>query len=261
MNRLLARLERGLLGKLAIENLTAFLAGGMALVYVLGMLKPAFLDALVLDPSAVLHGQVWRLVTYLFLPPTTSHPVWFFLSLYVLWMMGSGLESEWGAFKLNAFWLGGMAFTTVAAIVSGPVGNVYLIESLVLAFATVFPNYEMLLFFFLPVRMKVLGWLTALFLAYQTFAGGLGTRAAVLAAVANYLLFFSDHLFIRSRGHHPYVRRQDSIRPPAPTAGEMGARVCALCGAREDDGADIRVCSCEKCGTPRTLCLPHAREH
>ncbi len=262
MDRLLARLERSFLGKLAIPNLTTFIVGGMAIVFVLGMLRDGYLEFLALDPRLV-PTQPWRLVTYLFLPPATS-PIWVLFALYFTWLIGSNLENEWGAFKLNAYYHVGAIGTTVAALVTKqPQTNVWLNFTLYFAFVTLFPDYEILIFFVLPVRIKWVALIGGAFIVYSFLVGSLGEKAAIGAAFANYLLFFAEHGLSLLKGRRLEVRQRarraaqgTSTRPPKPAG-----RACAICGARQDDGADIRVCSCEKCGGPRDLCLEHARNH
>lgn len=262
MDRLLVRLERTFLGKLAIENLVTFLVGGMAMVFVLGAVREEFLGWLTLDPHLVT-TQPWRLVTYLFLPPQTSL-IFTLFALYFTWLIGTNLESEWGAFKLNAYYLVGAIGTTVAALVTGePQTNLWLNLTLYFAFATLFPDYEILIFFVLPVRIKWVALLGAAGIVYAFLRGGLGEKAAIGAAFANYLLFFAERGVALARGRRLAVRqaarraKQSTSAAPARKEG----RSCAICGARQDDGADIRVCSCEKCGGPRDLCLVHARNH
>jgi hypothetical protein len=267
MDRLLSRLERRF-GKLAIDNLPMFIAGGMGIVFVLSMVRPAFVSLLELDPYAIRHGQVWRLVTYLFIPESTSL-FWILISLYWVYWIGSTLEAQWGAFKLNAYYLIGMLGTTAAALITGmPQGNTYLNYSLLFAFATLLPDYEILLFLVLPIRMKWLGWLSFAYVAYEFVQGDWGTRGAIIAALANYLLFFSGHIAQVARGGAVQARqasrRAASVPPPSATANNV--RACALCGATEANGADIRRCGCEKCkeasgGGTRELCLEHARNH
>ncbi len=260
MEKLLSRLELRL-GRFAIQRLTTFIVGGMALAFVLSQVREEFLALLVLDLRQVAEGQVWRLVTYLFVPPAQS-PIWLLFALYMTWLIGSNLENEWGAFKFNVFYLLGMLGTTAAALITGHAqGNTWINASLFFAFATVFPDFQILIFFVLPVRVKWLGMLAAAGIVYQFAMGDLSTRAAIGAAMINYLLFFGGHLAALVRGRRLSVRqaaRRTSMRPAAPAAE---SKVCAICGARQSDGADIRVCSCEKCGGPRQLCLEHARNH
>jgi hypothetical protein len=272
MDRLLARLERRL-GRYAVENVAAYIIGGMVLVFLLASTRLQFLSLLRLSPSDVAHGQVWRLVSYLFIPPWTDFDFrlftlfWLFFTLSMGWTVISSLEGEWGAFKLNVYYLFGMAGTTAAAFITQvPLGNAFLNMSLILAFATLFPDYEILLFLIIPIRMKWLGWLAFAYTAYAFVSGDWGARGAILAAFSNYLLFFWGDIARTVRGGARVRARQVRASSVPPPRLALEGRACAICGAREGDGADIRVCSCEKCkaapgGQTRTLCLEHARSH
>lgn len=270
MDRLLSRLERRF-GKLAVAHLTLVIVGGMGLVLVLSFVRPQIASLLALDFERVMHGQVWRLVTYMLLPPVDVGPIWSIVAIYWVWLMGTNLENEWGAFRMNVFYFVGMIGTTIAAaVVHGPIGSFYLNLSLTFAFATLFPDYSIRLWFVIPIKMKWLGFLAAAYLIYDiVVVDSWAVRVSILAAVTNYFVFFGGHLLGILRGRKLMLEqaaKRESFRAPAPApdgpAGSMGQRACAMCGALEADGADIRVCSCEKCGgTPRTLCLEHARNH
>jgi len=267
MDRLLARLERTILGRIAIEKLTTFIVGGMAIAFVLCQVRPNFREHLTLIPELV-PRQPWRLVSFLFVPPDRGdHIIWAALSLYFTWLIGTNLEQEWGALKFNAFYFFGALCTLAASFITGvSLTNVYLNISLFVAFASIFPDYEIRIFFILPMKVK---WLAMLAAAYAVFLLATGTnfqRVGIAAVSANYLLFFGGHLLALAlaRGRNMLVRqaaRRAEQRPQA-TEREEDTRVCAICGAKREDGADIRVCSCEKCGgVPRQLCLDHARSH
>jgi hypothetical protein len=266
MDRLLARLERRI-GRYAIPNLILYVVGGMAFCWLLEHVRPYVLERLVLDMDAVRHGEVWRLVTFLFLPPPSGafgQDYFILLNLYFAWWIGSSLEEHWGAFKFNVYYFVGAAFTIVAATVAGPQGNFYLDLSLLLALAALAPDITILLFFVVPIQVKWLGLLAAAYVAYNGLRGDWATRAAIFAGLGNYFLFFGGHWWSRLRAHGRAQARREAGGSTSfrPSGAPFGERVCAICGAKEADGADIRVCSCEKCGKqPRSLCLPHARNH
>ena len=268
MERLLARLERKL-GRFAVPNLTWVIVTGMGLVFVLSMLKPEFENALALDLDLVKHGQVWRLFTYLFMPPSADmcglpKPIVMLVALDFIWLMGTNLESEWGAFKYNVFWIVGMIGTTIAAVIAGGgATNEYLGATLFLAFATLFPDYQVLFMFIIPVKVKWLGILSAAGLVFSFVMGTWMTRAAIVAATANYVLFFAGHWGNFFKERRVVVRqRARRVAMTEPEKPATSGRTCAICGESEDEGADIRVCSCEKCGgVARNLCLEHARNH
>jgi hypothetical protein len=260
MDRLLARLEQRI-GRYAIPNLIVFVVGGMAMVWVLSQSRPEFIGRLTLDMDRVRQGQAWRLVTFLFIPPRSS-PIWVLVNLYFTWWVGSSLEQHWGSFKFNVYYFIGALGTIAAALIAGASSNTWLDSSLFLAFATIFPDVTILLFFILPIRVKWLGIIAAVGIGLACVLGEWGTRASIIAALLNYVLFFANHWrqLWRQRGLAVRQRaRREQLRSNTPVFGQ---RTCAVCGAREADGADIRVCSCEKCGgQPRSLCLEHARNH
>lgn len=187
--------------KYAIKNLIFYIIAINALVFILDLVAPAgiSLDLLVLHPRLVLQGELWRLVTYLFIPPTTS-PIWIIFILYFYYIVGSGLEQAWGAFKFNLYYLIGMAGTTAAAFITG-IGDtgVYLNLSLFLAFAFLYPDFQVLLFFILPVKVKYLAWLNWALLAGTVILAGLPHKIAAAAAVVNYFIFFGPDLYRRIR--------------------------------------------------------------
>jgi len=261
MERILDRLERRI-GGYAIPQLTAVIVAGMAAVFVIGSFRHSLLPQLELDLPAVRRGEVWRLVSYLFLP-RTMEPVWLFFSLAFVWYVGSTLENHWGSFRFNLFYLVGCAGTTVAAYLTGHAEtNQWLNYSLMLAFGTLFPDEEFYLFV-VAVKAKWYAVFDALFLSYSFLTGDAALRAAILAALVGYFLFCGPALIALLRGQR-IASRQAARRAVMSVKTEppiTGARVCAICGAREEDGTDIRICSCVKCGGPRALCLAHARDH
>lgn len=267
MDALLSRLERRF-GKFAIPNLTTFVVAGMAVTFALMFVRPEIVSAMALDPRAVRAGQVWRLLSYVFVP-SGGNPLFILFQLSFTWFIGRTLESEWGSFKLNVYYLLGMLGTTAAAFLGGePVDNVYLNASVFLAFATLYPNYEIRMYLVLPVRVKWLGMLMAGGLVLSAVLGSWGARIGLVASLSNYLLFFGKHLvdLVRQRRTlAAQATRRASMRPGPVTSSAAAAastdRTCTACGAKASEGADIRVCSCAKCGVPTTFCVEHARSH
>jgi membrane associated rhomboid family serine protease len=263
VDRFLAKLERKY-GRFAFEYLTQFIVGGMALVFVLSRLREGFESALVLDPNAIAHGQYWRLVTYLFLPRTDSI-LFILFSLSWAWTIGTSLQAEWGALKFNVFYFMGMLGTTAAAWIVGQAeGNFWLNMSCLLAFATLFPDFEFNPLIFVPIsiRVKWLGILAGLYALYTALAGDWYDRAAIGAALGNYLLFFGGTLYGMLKSRNVQVRQAARRAENLDVADKpTGGRSCAVCGKAEDDDADIRKCTCDKCKPFRNLCLEHARNH
>jgi membrane associated rhomboid family serine protease len=152
-----------------------------------------------LIPPLVLRGQVWRLITYIFIPEGSS-PIWIIFILYLYYVIGNSLENEWGSFKFNIYYLLGMLGTTIAAFITGAATATYLNMSLFLAFAYLFPNYELLIFFAIPVKVKYLGWLIWIYIGVTVLtASSISLKVAALASVLNFLVFFGKEVFASTK--------------------------------------------------------------
>jgi membrane associated rhomboid family serine protease len=227
---LLDSLERRF-GRFAIPGLIRIVAGFNALVFVLERLNPQLVHMLDLNRAAILHGQIWRLVTYIFIPATDS-PIWIFFVLLFLWFIGEGLERAWGAFRLNLFYLVGMIGTTVAAFFFGnDFSNTMLNASLFFAFANFYPEEVIYVFFILPVKVKWLAWVSAALLLLGFVTGPNSYRMALLAAFANYLIFFGPGIISAVRNRQQVAGRRRQFESAA--AEEEALHHCAICGATE----------------------------
>lgn len=261
MDRVLDRLER-IFGRLAIERLAAILVAGMGTVFVMRFVRPEWAAKVPLVPQLAVHGEPWRFLSFVFYPPETS-PIFIIFTLLFVYWVGSSLEATWGAFKLNVYYLVGMLGTIAAAFLTGqPQTNQFLNESMFFALATLAPEVEILLFV-IPVKMKWLALFALALIGMQFLDGSSAERIGIAVSFVNYGLFFAGHL-VRALGGRRLAVRQAARRSSMTQASAKKAtgRACAICGARQEDGADIRVCSCEKCGgKARDLCLKHARDH
>ena len=191
--RLLRRLEYKL-GRFAVRNLMSVIIGVMGLVFMLNYIFVArigvpFSSYLAFDRDAVLAGEVWRVITFALLPPNSS-PLFIIFSLYLYWMIGSALESEWGAFRFNVFYLTGMLGTVACGFITGFATNYYLNMSLFLAFAALYPEFELRLFFAIPVKIKYFAFVDLVLFALDLIYNPWYYRAAIIIALANVLLFF-----------------------------------------------------------------------
>src|SRR5213075_158527 len=177
----LDKLERRL-GFLGIPGLPRILVGFAALVFALAWALPGFTSVLVLDPEKVRQGEVWRLITYIFIPQSL-HPLWVIFALWFLWWIGEGVERAMGPFRLTLYFVVGMIGTTIAAFFFGSnFSNGMLISSLFFAFARFYPEEIIYILFILHVKIKWLAWIYAAFLMFGFFLGPNSYRAALIAA-------------------------------------------------------------------------------
>ena len=225
-------------GRYAIPHLGRGILALNVLTVLLVYFTPDFLGKIVLDPEAIRRGEVWRLVTYIFIPDTLN-PI-FLIFVFSFWLMiVDGLEQVWGAFRFNLFYLLGMIGTTIAAFCFGiSFSNSVLNSSLLFAFAWFFPDMEILFFFFLPLRIKWVAWISALFLLWGMATGSGALRMAIVAALVNYLLFFGPEIVgeIRRRGQVAKRRRRfESNALPDDRAMHR----CTVCGRSDVSNPEL----------------------
>lgn len=265
LNRWLATLERRY-ARYTFANITFPILAAMGTMFVMLLTSPGLYQWVTLDRDLVLRGQLWRLVTFMFLPPTMS-PIWIVFSLWFLHTMGTMLEQTWGSFRYQIYWLlGWLSAVTVAMLTGTSTDNSMMLASLFLAFATIFPDFELRLFFIFPVKVKYLAWIDALVLLSLVGMSQGFARIYPALAIGNYLLFFGSELVAMLRGFslragraRAYGKHQRDLRS---VDNSKTRRVCASCGVTDDDpSVDFRVCSCDKCGKPTQFCVKHARDH
>ncbi len=197
----------------AVPNLMMLLSGLMLAVFLLEIALPeeAVSQYLWLDWNAVRAGQLWRVLSFLILPPAAS-PFFLLFSLYFFCLMGNGLESQWGTSKFTLFYTVGALGTIIGSLFTGFATNQYLNLSLFLAFAAIYPNYTVMVFFILPVKVKYLALLDVLLYLYLFFQIGWPERVALLLSLANVLLFFSPDIFRHIRDYFAYRKTRQNFR-------------------------------------------------
>lgn len=189
MNQWYDKIARRMRG-MAIPSLMKYLVIIMGAVFVMDILFQGMLSSfLFFSRPAIFSGQIWRIITFIFLPISSS-PIFVVFVLYFYYMIGESLESEWGVTRFNLFYLTGIVGTIIAGFITGFATNHYLNMSLFFAFAILFPNVQVRLFFVLPVKVKWLGYLNAAYFAFELLMSTWPRRLALLVSVANIILFF-----------------------------------------------------------------------
>ena len=178
-------------GRFALPNLSLYLVVGQVAFWGLSMLAGFDLERIMLRPVAVVHGEPWRLFTFLFVPPNAS-PLFIAFAWYIFFIMGNALEEHWGVFRYNVFIFTGWLLTVMMAfLVPGAYGtNLFLAGSVFLAFAFLNPDFELMIFFILPVKIKWLALIQWLIYGLTLATGNWSSRLAVLASLGNFLIFF-----------------------------------------------------------------------
>ena len=245
-------------GRFALPNVTIIIIVGQILCYLLLATHAIELETITLRAEPLLRGEIWRLLTFLLVPPM-SHPIFIAFAWYLFYLMGSALERYWGVFRYNVFLLIAYLATVGVSFVtpSQPLTNAFLGGSVFLAFAFLYPEFELYLFFVLPVKMKWLALVTWIgyFLAFAF--SGWATRLTVLASVTNFLLFFGRDILSRAKS----ARRRMAQRSTQFAQENKPLHCCTVCKATDRTHPDMEFRYCGQCKPVRCYCMDHIHEH
>lgn len=276
MMKFLYKLERKY-GKYAIKNLMKYIIILYAIGFLIRMFNPyiyyAYLD---LDFSMILKGQVWRLITFIIQPPSSS-PLFMLLALYLYYVIGTNLERVWGAFRFNLYFFVGIFGHILAALIiylttlgisgKGVVvspDTTYLNFSLFFAYGLTYPEAQVYVFFILPIRMKVMAYIElAVFgitIVVSALNGDWTTVVAVVVSLVNVLIFFFATRNYRRIDPRDIYRRHQ-FQKQVKNATTVTKHKCAICGKTElnDENAVFRFCS--KCDGNYEYCQDHLFTH
>jgi hypothetical protein len=265
---LLDRLNRRF-GRFAIPNVTLLLIAGQVVLYVLAKMpggngQAVALDSIQLVPALVLKGEVWRLVTYLFQPPG-DNVIFAFFFWYLFYLMGTALEGIWGAFRYNVFLGIGYIASVAAAFVawflfpspSAYATNTFLQATVFFAFARFYPDFTILVFFVLPVKIRWLALIAWLGYGLMFVTGDWMTRLMVLAAVLNFLVFFGREIWQGIR----HGQRRMQFRAKTRRVDGQIVHTCRVCGLSSKVSPQTAFRYCSQCGGEYCYCPDHLSNH
>ena len=282
-------------GRYAIVNLSRYLVFAQIIGLVMAMAVPQVLSYMTFSGYDILHGQIWRLISWIFIP-TASLDIFGLLFLFCVFMWGSQLESLIGTFRLNLFVWGGVLWGDIAGMiayvllrlkfsvnVSPNLTPYYILMSMLLAIAICLPDAEVRLYFVLPIKMK---WMLVFELVYVGYAvvmcyvngfqayGSNGAGGQLLAFIVGTLqslpilvpvlhMFWFFHA-IKMRLSRKQRKRQKQFQSqmsaPRPGSG-ISMHKCAICGRTEITNPELEFRYCSKCVGNREYCQDHLFTH
>ena len=288
MKKLNAAIERFAYNhpRFGIPNLMKFIVLGNALVYLLSVFSSASaVSFLAFDWAKICQGEVWRLVTFVFMPGYSSlrDLLWVVLFLYFYYFIGSILEREWGTPKFTLYYLSGVVLTVIAgalaALLSGYniyiSGAGYVNLSMFFAFAALYPDLQVLFFFLIPVKVKWLALLDGAFFALNIVTSLLSHNLAgwlmPIIALLNFVVFFWTEISdfagrnrsrARYQSAHQTIQFKTAARKQQKKEQEQGYRhKCAVCGRTDTEYPDLQFRYCSRCAGYHCFCEDHIFNH
>ncbi len=281
-------------GKYAIRNLSFVLVACYAVGYLIQIFDRSGLVSLYLNlnPYAILHGQVWRLVTWVLIPPSSGGLFFTLIMLYFYCSLGTSLERTWGTYRYNVYLFQGMLFTiagsfllmgycylfkptfplteTLTLTINTPYeyfgyiallfSTYYINMSIFLAYAATFPEAQVLLMFIIPVKVKWLGVIYAILLAFQFLAMPVYGKFVIGASLLNFIVFFFTSRNMMHLNPKQIHRRQEFKRDVRKNTG-ITKHKCAICGRTEVDSPQMQFRFCSKCDGNYEYCEEHLYTH
>ena len=269
-------------GRFAIPGLMRYFCILYAAGFVISIGNKAAFELLYLDPHLIMRGQVWRLVTWLIYPPSSSM-IWGILMLFIYYSLGTTLENVWGTFRFNVFMFSGVLLHIIAAVILWGLGMPTYITpenlnlSIFLAFALSFPEMTFYLYFVIPLKAKYLAIFYGVMELYAFITGGLAQKITIALCLLNLLLFFAWSGTLRRFSPQDMKRRAEYRRASGSGNGQPERKIvpvtrkespvrtarhkCAVCGRTELDAPDLEFRYCSKCAGDHEYCSEHLYTH
>lgn len=266
--RFLDKMERKY-GRYAIQNLSAIIIALYVAGYIISLMRPELFYYLYLSPAMILRGQIWRVVSWILLPPD-SLDVFTVIMLYFYFSIGRTLERTWGAFRFNVYILSGILFTVIGAFLlyfiggtTGYFSTYYINMSIFLAFAMTYPDMEVYLCFLIPIKMKWMGIVYGFLIAVSMIQGNWAVRVSIVMSLLNFLIFFLSTRNVQRYNPREVQRRREFKKNVQKVQHNTGntRHKCAICGRTEKDGDHLEFRFCSKCDGNYEYCQDHLFTH
>ena len=252
-----------------IPNLMRYLTIANVVFWVMNMINRPFLSYMLFNPALIQRGQVWRLVSFLFVPPSTG--VLALLVFYFYYWIGSTLEKQWGTGQFTIYFFTGVVLTVLYGFViywitgkAVTLDSSYLYLSMFFSFAALFPDMQVLFMFFIPVKMKYLAIVDAAFFLYAMVTTPFPANLVPLVAILNFLIFCGGELramLPRRPGKTTINFKKESARIRREQADKLYTHKCAVCGRTDTDYPELEFRYCSRCAGYHCFCSDHINNH
>lgn len=283
-------------GKYAIKRLSLYIVGAYILGYILQMVAPNALFLLSLDPYQIIHGQIWRLVTWAIMPPY-SLSIFTVINLFFIYSIGATMENIWGTFRFNVYIFGGMFCCIIGAFVlygiealtgvfaSEMIGGLsrfsymlslyfttyYINISMIMAFAMSIPDAMVMLYFIIPIKMKYFAYIEIFFIAIDLITGNTLKRCVIILSLINFIVFYLSGRKARTYGGTAFYKKKTNSSferatyqkktTIKPSTNKVTRHKCAICGRTEETNPELEFRFCSKCFGNYEYCSDHLFTH
>ena len=252
-----------------IPNLMRYITIANVVFWILGVIYRPFLSAIMFSPELILHGQIWRLVSFMLYPPSTG--VLAFLVFYFYYWIGSALEQQWGTGQFTIYFFSGVLLTVIYGFLiyfilgaSIPLDSTYIYLSMFFSFAALYPDMEVLFMFLIPVKMKYLAILDAVFFLYAVVTTQFPLNLLPIVALLNFLIFCGSELrgFVPRRQAKSTINfKKESARIRREQEHKLYTHKCAVCGKTDVDYPNLEFRYCSRCAGYHCFCSEHINNH
>ncbi len=253
-----------------IPNLMKYIAIGNVFFWLANAINPLLMSYLTFDPALILQGQVWRIISFIFIPPSTG--LLALIVIYFYYWLGNTLEQHWGTAQFTIYFFTGVLLTVIYGFavyfIFGTrfvLSAQYIYLSMFFSFATLFPNIQVLLFFIIPIKMKYLAIFDAVFFIIGVISSPFPANLLPVVAVLNYLLFCGDELFGAMRRQKTSAStinfRKESRRIRKEQEAQLYKHKCSVCGKTDTDYPNLEFRYCSRCQGYHCFCEEHINNH
>ena len=252
-----------------VPRLMMYVAIANVAFWLLGAVNSRIPTYLVFDPYQILHGQVWRLITFALYPPSTGF--FAFIAIYFYYWIGTTLEQYWGTPQFNIYFFSGLILTIVYGLLIYFITGIriqldaqYVYLSMFFSFAALFPDMQVLLFFIIPVKMKWLALLDAAFFLFSVITTPFPLNLLPVVAVLNFAIFCGGDLWrmIPKKASANTVNfRRESQRIRREQREQLYHHKCAVCGRTDVTNPELEFRYCSRCAGYHCFCEEHINNH
>ena len=253
-----------------IKNLMMYISIANVAFWVLGAINRPFLSYLSFDAAAILHGQLWRLVTFMLYPPSTG--LLAFIAFYFYYWIGSTLEQYWGSGQFTIYFFTGVILTILYGFLiyfitgsSVRLDSQYIYLSMFFSFAALFPDMQVLFMYIIPIKMKYLAIVDAVFFVLAVITNPFPVNLLPIVAVLNFFIFCGGDLLSHVRPNRASRStenfRKESRRIRREQQSRLYTHKCAVCGRTDVDYPNLEFRYCSRCQGYHCFCIDHINNH